>query len=253
MLNKLPERLTYAQEKLLRLSKEKKITLLCQEYGISYTIIHDILYNNRIPTFNLMSSACHLIAPIEWLFYTDEKLPYKPQLLPKWDSKKLSKFIAQHKFDYRTIAEKYGLTELVAYNIFVSRRQYPTYDLIKKACDSTNPIEFFTCTDILPDEYYTPDRGDLVHYDGSIYVVISKQSFVNKHKKFVGCKVFSTSLKNGIPLTKTTTKGFVDPYCINTFPFFTTAFNTPVPCLIEKINIKTVQSIIRDSKKILEE
>lgn len=246
MLKQKPDRITYAQEKLIKLIEERKLRHWCMDNGIIHSAAYRLALGEQAPTYRIIASMCHLIAPIEWLFFTDEKLPYEPVLLPKWDAKNQSKFVKEHRFDYKTVAKKYGLEELSAYNIFVAHRATPTPALIRAACSDVNPIEFFTDSDIEIQENYIPERGDIVSIEENVLLVISNQKDNEKNKLFTGCLIVS-ECENGIALEGSVTKGFVNPQNIQTFPIVYTTART----LIEKAGSEITDKVMDEARKAL--
>lgn len=245
MLKQKPERITYAQEKLLKLIEERKLRCWCLDNGIIHSAAYRLALGEQLPTYKIMSSMCHLIAPIEWLFYKNEPLPYAPELLPKWDTKKQSKFVKEHRFDYKAIAEKYGLTELSAYNIFVAYRASPTPALIKAACKDVNPSEFFTDGEIEIQKDYIPERGDIVSVDGNIFLVITDSEGNEKRKIFSGCSIRSSNSEttDGIALKGTSTGGTVNPFSIQSFSILRTKPRTLIGKADEGVAEKVLDAV----------
>lgn len=241
MLKQKPERMTYAQEKLIKMIEERKLRRWCLENGIMHSAAYRLALGEQAPTYKIMAATCHLISPIEWLYFTDEKLPYEPVLLPQWKCEAPSKYIKEHRYDYQTIAKKYNLERISAYNLFVAYRANPTPIFIKAVCEETNPIDFFTDgeTEIKSLKEFVPERGDIVSVDGKIIFVITKQKENEKHKTYTGCLILSEA-ENSIELKKTITKGFVCPYNIISFPIILTTPRT----LIEKAEEGTVKKVM---------
>ena len=75
-----PERMTYAQKKLMALIDERKLRRWCEENGFSHAFVFNLAFGNRAPTYKNIAAMCQFISPIEWLFSCDEKLPYEPDL-----------------------------------------------------------------------------------------------------------------------------------------------------------------------------
>lgn len=246
MLKQKPERITYAQQKLLKLIEERKLRRWCLDNGIIHSAAYRLALGEQLPTYKIMASMCHLIAPVEWLFYTDEPLPYEPVLLPKWDAKKQSKFVKEHRFDYKAVAEKYGLTELSAYNIFVAYRASPTPALIKSACNDVNPNEFFTDGNLEVRKEYIPEKGDIVSVDGNIFLVVTDSQGNEERKIFSGCSVLSANSGTAgkIALSGTSTGGVVNPYSIQSFS------TSRTKSLIEEADSETTEKVIASLRKI---
>lgn len=247
MLKQKPERVTYAQEKLLKLIEERKLRRWCLDNGIIHSAAYRLALGEQLPTYKIMSSMCHLIAPVEWLFYTDESLPYAPELLPKWDTKKQSKFVKEHRFDYKAVAEKYGLSELSAYNIFVAYRASPTPALIKSASKDVNPREFFTDGEIEIRKDYIPERGDIVSVDGNIFLAIT-DSQGNAGRKMFSCCAIVSKAENGIAVSPGASRGFVNPCAVQSFPIIHTKPRT----LIGKADAGVAEKVLDAVRKMFE-
>lgn len=245
MLKAIPERLTYAQQRLIRLIEKRELRSWCVHNGLTHSAIYRIALNEKIPTYKIMCEMAHLIAPIEWLFYTDEKLPYKTQLVPAFDPKKTCKYIKEHRFDYKTIAEKYKISNLSAYNIFVTYKVKPSAAFMRQVCAEVNPIEFFIESTKEHLENYIPERGDIISHNGDILFVLSTKTHTEKHKYVTGCLI-SSACMDGITLEKTHTKGTVNPYAIISF-----SFARPMPTLIETADKVSTKKIIKKAAKFL--
>ncbi|MBQ8678335.1 MAG: hypothetical protein IJ530_01065 [Treponema sp.] len=232
----IPERLTYAQEKLIKLIEARKLRKWCQENGVTHSAAYKLALGEVLPNYRIIASMCHLIAPIDWLFFTDEPLPYESQLLPKWENTEPPKFIAAHRGDYRELAARYGLSELIAYNIFVARRKVPTVKLMRDACAEANPIEFFMPPSMEANLTYIPKKGDIVRAgkDGNKYLVITNSEKNAEYESFTGCLISAES--DGIELTGTNTKGFADPRFLRTFRLGSSSLTV----LIEKAEAELV-------------
>lgn len=229
MLKQKPERLTYAQKRLITLIEERKLRRWCLDNSVTHSAAYRLAVGEQLPTYRIIASMCHLIAPIEWLFFTDEKPPYEPMLLPQWTCEKPSKFVSAHRFDYKTIAERYGLEELSAYNIFVAYRANPTPAFIRAACDEADPADFFTdgTAETKSLKEYVPERGDIVSVDGKIVLALTRARAGSERKIFTGCAVVA-ECDGGIALHDTKTKGLVNPCSIHSFPVALTSPRTMI-------------------------
>lgn len=211
MLKSIPERITYAQEKLIKMIEKSELRKWCLENGLSHSGFYRIAMGEQLPTYRVVSSVCHLIAPIDWLFYTDEPLPYPPQCVPQWNCKNLSKYVKEHRADYKVIAERYGLAELSAYNIFVAYRTTPSLPFIRQACDQTDPIDFFSDIQIP-----TLEQGDIISVSGTLLLVLSKKEHMEKTDTFIACPV-AENVIDGLPLTDIMTKETVNTAKLSTY------------------------------------
>lgn len=248
MNKEIPERITYAQAKLIKMIEERKLRRWCIDNGIIHSAAYRLAIGEQVPTYKIMASMCHLIAPIEWLFFTDEKLPYEPVLLPKWSCEKPCKFVKNHHYDYKTIAQKYNLEESNAYNIFVAYRANPSPIFIKAACQEINPIEFFidSNAEVKPLKEYIPERGDIISIDGKLLLIITKQKQNKKYNCFTGCLIVSE--EEGFELKGTQTKGYINSHKLFSFDINYNAH----PTLIEKISEKIIEKVIKDLLKELQ-
>ncbi|MDD6655623.1 MAG: hypothetical protein PUE59_11425 [Treponema sp.] len=217
MLKQIPERITYAQEKLIKLIEERKLRQWCMENGLQHAAVYRLAIGELTPSYKNICSMVHLIAPIEWLFYTDEKLPYEPQIVPQWNPNNKCKFIKQHRYDYQELSKKYGITELSAYNICVAARAKPSLAFIKECCKDTNPIDFFTDGEE-PSEpkSFIPGRGDIVNIHGNICFVLSKKEDIEKDG-YITISPIVQQKENAVELSNTKTKGFINPKNIQTY------------------------------------
>lgn len=234
----IPERITYAQEMLIKLLEARKLRKWCQENGITHSSAYRLAVGEILPNYRIMASTCHLIAPIDWLFFTDETRPYESKLLPKWDNTEPAKFIKEHRRDYREIAMRYGLSDLIAYNIFVTYRKVPTIKLMRDACAEVNPTEFFMPYSMEITQDYIPKKGDIVRAgkDGRTYLVITNSEKNKEFGSFTGCLI-SENCKNGLEISGTKTGGFVDPRSLATV-----RLDDPAPLiLIEKTETELVE------------
>lgn len=217
MLKQIPQRITYAQEKIIQLIKARKLRQWCIENGLQHAAIYRIGIGELTPSYRSICSMVHLIAPVEWLFYTDEKLPYEPQVVPQWNSAEKSKFVKEHRYDYKEVAKKYGITELSAYNICVAGRAKPSLAFIRECCKDTNPIDFFTDgEEPAAPKAFIPDRGDIINIQGNILLVFSKKEISENDGFITVCPVVKQSEK-AVELSGTKTKGFVNPKNIQTY------------------------------------
>lgn len=248
MLKQVPERITYAQDKIIQLIKERKLRQWCMENGLQHAVVYRLGTGELNPSYKNICSMVHLIAPIEWLYYTDEKLPYEIQAVPQWNPNERSKFVKEHKYDYKEVAKKYGLSELSAYNILVAFRAKPSLAFIRECCKDTNPIDFFIDGEepAIPKTFF-PDRGDIVNIQGNLLFVLSKKENTEKDNYLTVCPIIQNAVES-IELRNTKTKGFINPKNIQTYilgPRCQANF-------IETLPAETVLQVIEKSRKIFE-
>lgn len=217
MLKQIPERITYAQEKIIHLIEERKLRQWCMDNGLQHAAVYRLALGELNPSYKNICNMVHLIAPIEWLFYTDEKLPYEPKTVPQWNPENKCKFIKEHKLDYQEVAKKYGISELSAYNICVAGRAKPSLAFIRECCKDTNPIDFFTDGgEIEEPKQFTPNRGDIINIQGNILFVLSKKEKVEKDNYLTACPVIKQNT-NTIELNGLKIKGFINLKNIQTY------------------------------------
>lgn len=252
MLKKVPERITYAQKTLIAMIERRKLRQWCMDNALNHSAFYRIALGEAQPTYRTIAATSHLIAPIEWLFYTDEKLPYASKIVPQWDCKNICAFVAKHKSDYREVAKRYGTSETAMYNLCVVRRAMPGIAFMRECCRDTNPIEFFTVgnlqeTETDAGEFY-PDRGDIVNMFGNPILVLSKKHFAKRTGNIVGCPVIAQA-GNGIELKSMATKGFAACYDLRTFTLGARAR----PKFIETADKKLIEKVLSSVQKIFED
>ncbi|MCM1322196.1 MAG: hypothetical protein NC041_06965 [Bacteroides sp.] len=247
MLKQIPNRITYAQKKIIELTEERKLRKWCQDNGLQHSTIYRIGIGEQIPTYKIVCSMVHLIPAIEWLYYTDEKLPFKPVLIPAWNPENKCKFIKEHRYDYKEIAKKYGLSELSAYNICVASRAQPSLAFIRECCKDVNPIDFFIDGEEVevPKKFF-PDRGDIVNIQGNIVLVLSKKQDI-ENTNYLICSPVLAKCENSVELTGTKTKGFV---CARNLKTFVLAPRCQAS-FIESVSSKDVNAVLAEARAIL--
>ena len=248
MLKQIPERITYAQEKIIHLIEGRKLRQWCMENGLQHAAVYRLGIGELIPSYKNICSMSHLIAPIEWLFYTDEKLPYEPQVVPQWNYNERSRFVKKHKYDYKEVAKKHGITELSAYNICVAGRAKPSLAFIRECCRDTNPIDFFTDgEEPVGSETFIPDRGDIINIQGNILFVLSKKESSENDGFITVCPV-TKQAENAHELSGTKTQGFVNPKNIQTYVLAPRCQANFIETAPEKIT----QKVLEKTRKIFE-
>ena len=86
-------RITYAQQKLLALVKVRQLRSWCMERNLPHTSLYKLAVGQSVPTFKAISYLVPYFAPAEWLFFTDEEIPYPIRILPEWNPDDTSVFI----------------------------------------------------------------------------------------------------------------------------------------------------------------
>lgn len=238
-------RITYAQKRINDLVKERSLHDFCCQNNLSYTVMSKLALGRCSVTFKTIAQLCHLFPPIEWLFYIDEKLPYKPQVVSQWDITKESKFIKEHKNDYKKFSTLYNINNDVIYNLFVAGRTRPTASLLRTFCAETNPINFFIDSDdkIPIEENYIPNRGDIVNFNAKLYFVLSKKEM--NENSFIACNI--TESDNGIDISQFLKNYKIQEYSITTVNY---SKHNIFPINTEQKNI--TMNILNNIKKIFD-
>lgn len=226
------ERTTYAQQFLLDLLEKRQLRSWCQESGALHVSMFKIARGLMNPTYAVMCQLLPHIPPAHWVYFTDEKIPYETRMLPAWRPEDISAFVRCHKHDWKELGHKYGISETLANNIFVSHRARPTLSLIRNSRDDVNPEEFFTEGDITDDGRFYPERGDIVSVQGRTSLVISTKK---RNRKMSSITVFD--IKNGE----------IDCNSLATIHYTRTVFT-----LEGKADATLVGKAIQEAKKILE-
>lgn len=246
MLKKIPDRMTYAQKKIIELTEERKLRQWCLDNGLQHSTIYRIGIGEQTPTYRIVCSMVHLIPAVEWIYYTDEKLPFKPVLVPAWNPENKCKFIKEHRYDHKEVAKRYGISELSAYNICVVSRAQPSLALIRECCKDTNPIDFFIDGDEseVP-KNFSPDRGDIVNIQGNIVLVLSQKDDI-ENTNYLVCTPVIAKCENSITLAGAKTKGVV---CARNLKTFVLAPRCQAN-YIESVSNKVVTAVLSEARKI---
>ena len=78
-------RITYAQQKLLALVEARQLRSWCLESNIPHASLYKLAVGQSVPTFKAISYLVPYFALDEWLFFTDEEIPYPIRTLPEWN------------------------------------------------------------------------------------------------------------------------------------------------------------------------
>ncbi len=105
------ERISYARKALLDLVEKRELRAWCMERDLPHSSIYKVAVGTDIPSYILICQMLPYFSPAEWVYFTDEEIPYKHEPLPAFNPKEFSLFIKKHKIDYMDITEKFGLTE----------------------------------------------------------------------------------------------------------------------------------------------
>ena len=136
-------RITYAQQKLLALVEARQLRSWCLESNLPHASLYKLAVCQSVPTFKAISYLVPYFAPAEWLFFRDEEIPYSIRTLPEWNLDDTSVLIQPHKKDWKQTAQKYGIEEENARNIFVNRRATFTLMQMRRMVGEVNPEEWF--------------------------------------------------------------------------------------------------------------
>lgn len=245
------DRITYAQKKLRDLLEKRMLRGWCLKNSLTPDSFFRVATGERNPSYAMMSAAANVIPPIEWLFYTDERMPYPPETVSKWNPKEKSSFILNHSAKYRLVAEKCGIDEHAAYRMFVSREILPTPPVIRACCAVANPTEFFVPAEVRDSEsvMFVPGRGDIVLMQDSpstLSFVLSSKEFSQRTSKAVVCPVeeFGDGLKlkgkafSGVAVCDTIET--IDLQAVSRLRF------------VESVSAKTAEKILAAAKKVFE-
>ena len=86
-------RITYAQQKLLALVEARQLRSWCLESNIPHASLYKLAVGQSVPTFKAISYLVPYFALDEWLFFTDEEIPYPIRTLLEWNPDDTSVFI----------------------------------------------------------------------------------------------------------------------------------------------------------------
>lgn len=197
----MSDRITYAQKKFRDLLEQSKFKSWCVENNLPYELLHKIAIGERVPTYKLMCQTCDIIAPVEWLYFTDEKIPYKVKTVPKWDVEQDSYFIKIHKSDYKDICKKYDLEQIDGYNLFCMGRLRPSMVIIRKFIKNIDPILFFIGTEEVDKILDYPAAGDVITAQNKTYFTVSCKSFNKEKQKIIVAPVIEKEVQTDTLIT----------------------------------------------------
>lgn len=240
------ERISYARKVLLDLVEKRELRAWCMERDLPHSSIYKVAVGTDIPSYILVCQMLPYFSPAEWVYFTDEEIPYKHEPLPAFNPKEFSLFIKKHKIDYMDIAEKLGLTEANAKNIFLHRRANLSLLHIRKLAAEVNPEEFFVPADESVDGFFYPDRGDIVSLSGKNILVLSKERDNKANKCFVGVMI-ENKVDFGIAVKGKALEGFVSIHGMRTFTYIRRN-----PVLFDKIDKDTVNMLLIYFRKVLQ-
>lgn len=197
----MADRITYAQKRFRDLLEQSKFKSWCVENNLPYELLHKIAIGERVPTYKLMCQTCDVIPPAEWLYFTDEEIPYKVQTVPKWDVEQDSFFIQIHKSDYKEICKKYDLEQIDGYNLFCMKRLRPSMVIIRKFLKDIDPILFFIGTEEVNKILEYPEAGDIITAQNKQYFTVSKKSFNEEKQKIIAAPVIAKEIQTDTLIT----------------------------------------------------
>lgn len=179
-------RITYARKRLLDLVQKRELRSWCLERNLPHATLYKLAVGKSVPSFANVSAFLPYFAPGEWVFFTDEKIPYPTHTLPKWNPDDTSAYLFRHKRDWKDVAKKYDIPESNSRNIFVNRRANVTLLILRKMAADVNPEEFFTPPAESDTAVFFPERGDIVTFAGKSWLTLSPFSKNKEHNFFVG-------------------------------------------------------------------
>lgn len=197
----MADRITYAQKRFRDLLEQSKFKSWCVENNLPYELLHKIAIGERVPTYKLMCQTCDVIPPAEWLYFTDEEIPYKVQTVPKWNVEQDSFFIQIHKSDYKEICKKYDLEQMDGYNLFCMKRLRPSMVIIRKFLKDIDPILFFIGTEEVNKILEYPEAGDIITAQNKQYFTVSKKSFNEEKQKIIAAPVIAKEIQTDTLIT----------------------------------------------------
>lgn len=172
--------MTYAQKFLLELVEKRELRSWCQANGFSHLGVYRIAVGERVPSYKMICSMVHVIAPALWIYYSDEEIPYEVKTVPQWDSSVNPTFIVKHRRDYMELVKKYDLQLSIARNIFIFYRTKLSIEQMRLFAEEADPVEFFTLEESLK-EAYVPQRGDIISLATKNWIVLSDREYSEKN------------------------------------------------------------------------
>lgn len=231
-------RVTYAQKKLLDLLQERKLKSWCEERNVPHATLYKLASGNIVPPFIVMSSLVPYFVPAEWIYFTDEDIPYEVRTLEVWNPDDTSLFIKKQKYNYIEVIKKYEISETNARNIFVNRRANITLLQMQKMAKDVNPEEFFIPADESVDGKFYPEQGDIVLYSGKKLLVLSKYEVNKKFSFFMGIELMD-GVGEGIELEGAKEKYICLPQKLTSY-----TYNRKCPVVVDKIKTGSVRLVI---------
>ena len=241
MNKEVPERITYAQRRLIMMIQKRELRAWCLEHNLEHASLYRIALGEKVATYKIVSSLVHLIPPAEWIYYIDEEIPYEVKTVPIWDSSKHCAFIKKHKQDWQELSEKYDVPLESCRNLFVNYRAKPSLLYIRKFALDVDPIEFFTEGEA-EDFSYIPEQGDVISISGKKMLVVSNRKFNEENNSVIGLYI-EESCKNGIEVEFSEGKGL-----INLLSLTTVGFSRNKPKFVEKLNDEQLKIVVEKMK-----
>ena len=65
--------------------KRPKIMYIPSERNVPHATLYKLATGNMVPSFIVMSSLVPYFAPAEWVYFTDEEIPYEVKTLETWN------------------------------------------------------------------------------------------------------------------------------------------------------------------------
>lgn len=177
---------SHARRFLLDLLNGRQLNSWCEERNLPHTTVYNLASEDMPPTYSAICKLLPYIEPAKWFYPENIEIPYKMKKLPELKSDEVCAFVRKHRYDYKEIAEKYGISESTALNLFINHRTKPSVMLISKACRDVNPEEFFIAAKPEENGKFYPDRGDIVALSEKAILVLSKKTANQKNNSFFG-------------------------------------------------------------------
>lgn len=240
------ERITYARKNLIELIEKRELLSWCKERGLPHSTVYSVAVGTLIPPFTFICKMIPYFSPAEWVYFTDEEIPYEHKTLPAFNPKDFSVFIKKHRIDYMDIASELGISEVNAKNIFRLRRANLSIAQIRKFASKVDPAEFFTPADETDDGMFYPERGDIVTLSGKNILVLSSNNNNVLNACFVGV-ILDDESDGSVFVKGKNIEGYAS---IRNMSSFTYARRNPE--LIDKANEETVIAVLKVFRTMLD-
>ncbi|MCQ2584468.1 MAG: hypothetical protein MJ185_02665 [Treponema sp.] len=237
-------RITYVQKALQELIEKRELMSWCKERNLPRTTVYYVATGDELPPYALICKMLPYFSPAEWVYFTDEEIPYEHKTLPALDPKAFSVFLKKHKLDYKDIAKKLDMTEVRAKNVFLHRRANLTLFQIRKLASEVNPEEFFIEAENPVEFLFYPERGDIVSLSRKNILVLSTNKDNVANDCFIGT-VLEEEKEGSLFIKGETTKGYIS---IQTLASFSYIRRNPV--LIDHASQESLDAALKIFQKV---